>query len=432
MVKMERTHAAGVKPGKVLVKGWVDQLRNIGNLKFFRIRDRTGSVQVTLKKGETPERLLKMVDSLHREDCVAVMGKAKPSKVVKEGVEIFPEKIEIVSKAETPLPFETREQIKTGQDRRFDYRFMDIRNPKVQAIFRIKDVAIAGIRKSFNENGFIEVQTPVLQAAGAEGGATMFPVKYYGQRAYLRQSPQLYKQILMASGLDRVWEIGPAFRAEKFHTRRHVPEFLSVDFEMAWIKSEEDVMGILENMVVHSLKGIAKNCKEGLEVLGKKVKIPRLPLKRLTYSEVVKILKKSGTPIEWGEDLKDPQEKKLGKILAKKGIDWYYITKFPSKIKPFYIMFDGKISRGVDLDYKGMEMASGGQREHRYDVLVKVMKQKGLNPRNFKFYLDAFRYGVPNHGGIGFGIERMITKVLNLPDIKEAILFPRTPERLVP
>jgi aspartyl-tRNA synthetase len=160
--------------------------------------------------------------------------------------------------------------------------------------------------------------------------------------------------------------------------------------------------------------------------------LPKLPLKRITYDEAVTILNKAGVSMEWGDDMEDAAEKKLGEILSKKGTEWYFITKFPSKIKPFYVMLDGKVSRGLDLDYKGMEMASGGQREHRYETLKKVMKQKGLDPHKFDFYTDAFRYGMPTHGGIGFGVERMIEKVLDLPDIKEAILFPRTPDRLVP
>jgi aspartyl-tRNA synthetase len=276
------------------------------------------------------------------------------------------------------------------------------------------------------------VHTPVIQAAGAEGGASLFSVKYYGKDAFLRQSPQLYKQMMMASGMDRVVEIGQAFRAEKFHTPRHVSEFISVDFEQAWVESEEDVMKTLEEMVVNALEGIKKDCTHELKLLGKEIKIPKLPFRRVTYKELVDDLNKAGEKMEWDGDIEDAQEKKFGEIMAKKGVEWYFITKFPSKIKPFYIMLDGKVSRGLDLDYKGMEMASGGQREHRPEILKKVMKEKGLNPDDFKFYIDPFCYGMPPHGGIGFGVERMIEKILDLPDIKEAILFPRTPERLVP
>ena len=430
---MQRKYSSEVKIGdKVLLNGWVAKVRDLGGLKFFILRDRTGTIQVTAKKGVVPDAMLEKFSGLGREDCVSVEGKVKATSQAPGGREIIPEKIEIISKSEPNLPIDVFGKIESGKDKRFDFRFLDMRDPNLQAVFRVKAVALKYIREYFENAGFVESHTPVIQAAGAEGGATLFPVIYYQKEAFLRQSPQLYKQMLMASGMDRIFEIGQAFRAEKFHTPRHVSEFISVDFEQAWIGSEEDVMKTLENMVVHSLKGIVKECKNELEMLGKKIHVPSLPLKRVTYTEMVEMLKKTGTHMEWGDDIEDAQEKKMGEILAKRGVEWYFITKFPSKIKPFYIMLDGEVSRGFDLDFRGMEMASGGQREHRYEILNKVMKQKGLDPHKFDFYLDAFRYGMPPHGGIGFGVERMVEKILDLPDIKEAIIFPRTPERLVP
>ncbi len=430
---MERKYSSEVKAGdKVVMKGWVAKTRDLGGLKFFLLRDRHGTIQVTAKKGDVPDDVLRKFSKVMKEYCVVVEGTVKEAKQTESGIEVVPKKLEIISESEPELPIDVFGKIESGKDKRFDYRFLDIREPKLQAIFRIKARAVQGIREYFIREGFTEIFTPVIQAAGAEGGATMFQVQYYDKKAYLRQSPQLYKQMMMASGMDRVFEIGQAFRAEKFHTSRHVSEFLSVDFEQGWIQSEEDVMKTLEEMVVHSLKAIATDCRKDLDLLGKKVKIPKLPMKRVTYDDIVDALKKEGVRIEWGDDIEDAQEKKFGEIMARKGIEWYFITKFPSKIKPFYIMLEGKNSRGLDLDYKGMEMASGGQREHRYDVLKKVMKEKGLNPKNFEFFLEPFRYGIVPHGGIGFGVERMVEKLLDLPDIKEAILFPRTPDRLVP
>jgi len=430
---MQRKYTDEIKVGEnVLVKGWAAKIRNLGGLTFFLLRDRKGMIQVTAKKGSVTDDVLNAISGIGREDCVAVTGKVVEAKQAPGGKEIVPEGIQVVSKAEASLPIDVFGKIESGKDKRFDFRWMDIRDPKMQAIFRVKSVALKYIRDYFESAGFIEVHTPVIQAAGAEGGATLFPVIYYQKEAFLRQSPQLYKQMLMASGMDKVFEIGQAFRAEKFHTPRHVSEFISVDFEQAWVDSEEDIMATLENMVAHSLKGIAKDCKDELAMLGKEIKVPELPIKRVTYDEIVRLLGKAGTAIEWGDDLEDASERKVGGILEKKGHEWYFITKYPSKIKPFYVMLDGEVSRGLDLDYRGMEMASGGQREHRPEVLQKVMKQKGLDPHKFEFYIDAFRYGMPPHGGIGFGVERMVEKILDLPDIKEAILFPRTPERLVP
>jgi len=428
---MERLYTNQLKEGKkVLIKGWAYNIRDIGKIKFFFVRDRYGSVQVVMKKGEVSDNLFNT--KMTREDCVSVAGMVKKSKEAKTGMEMVPEKIEIVNQAETPLPLETSDKIESGLDTRFDYRFIDLRNPRIQAIFRIRDNLLTHMRNFFESNGFIEVNTPVIQAAGAEGGATMFSLKYYDKMAFLRQSPQLYKQILMATGLDNIYEIGPAFRAEKFHTRRHVSEFVSVDFEMSWIDSQEDVLKVIENMVAYSIKGVLKDCKEELKMFKSDVKIPKLPFKRITYTDCVDILNKNGKKFKWGEELTDPEERIIGEYMKKKGHEWFFLKEFPGKLKPFYIMMDGKVSHSFDCVYRGMEMASGGQREHRYDVLVKVMKEKGLNPKNFKFYMDAFRYGMPAHGGMGFGAERMVQQMLGLDNIKEIILFPRTPERLLP
>ena len=430
---VERIYSKEVPLGKkVLIKGWVDKVRDLGGLKFFILRDREGSVQVTVKKGHTDEKIGKQIMELNREDCVEVMGIAKKSDKAHRGQEVVPESLKVITKSEAVLPLDIEGPIKSGLDKRFDYRFMDLRNTKVKAIFRVKDVVLTLMREFFESNGFIEVHTPVLQAAGAEGGATMFPVGYYKEKAYLRQSPQLYKQILMASELDKVYEIGPAFRAEKFHTRRHVSEFLSVDMEMAWIESQEDVLKVLENMIVYVFKGCLKKCEHELELLGAKITVPRIPFKRITYDEAVKMVNKAGMKIKWGDDFMDQEEKVLGEIMTKKGNEWYFVINFPSKIKPFYIMYNGKLSYSYDMIYRGMEMASGGQREHRYDVLVEVLKKKGLKPEDFKFYIEPFRYGIPPHGGSGFGVERLVQQMLGLESIKESIMFPRTPDRLVP
>ena len=299
-----------------------------------------------------------------------------------------------------------------------------MRNPEIQKIFWFKHKVFGHIHDYFRKEGFIELQTPVIQAAGAEGGSTLFKFEYYGKEAFLRQSPQLYKQIMMSSGLDKIYEIGQAFRAEKFHTRRHISEFVSVDFEQAWIDSEEDVMITLEGMVIHVLKALKQ---EGYDV-----NVPQMPIKRLTYDQCLKILHKNDMKLEWGEDMEDQQEKVIGEHMVKKGDEWYFITKYPAKIKPFYIMNDGEISRGLDLDFRGMELASGGQREHRHDILKQAFINKGLKPKDFQFYLDSFRYGTPPMGGIGFGVERFIQQLLELSDIKETILFPRTPDKLIP
>ncbi len=415
---------------KTVVKGWVDSIRELGGgLKFIVVRHGSNKTQVVLKRGSVKDEMLELASKMHREDCIIVKGDLKDSPQAPGGKELVPESIEIVNKSDVPLPIEPGE---SNKDKRLDYRYMDLRDPKVATIFKVRAEVLRLIREYYTKNGFNEVQTPVIQAAGAEGGSELFPIIYYGKEAFLKQSPQLYKQMLMASGLDKIWEIGATFRAEKFHTRKHVSEITMVDTELAWVESEEDPMKVVEGLVYYCLKEIGKTAKEELDLLGVKVKIPELPFPRFHYDEILKMLEKEGVKIEWGSDFGDAEERRIGEMLAKKGIELYFFTKYPSKIKPFYIMMDDKYSRGFDLDFKGMEIASGGQREHRAEVLTKVMKSKGLDPHKFEFYLNAFRYGMPSHGGFGFGADRFVQQILNLPDIKEVVLFPRTTERLVP
>ncbi len=414
------------------VHGWVHSIRDIGGLKFVMVRNRDGMVQVTVKKGVASETVVQAVSGLGREDCVSVTGQWKDSKQAPGGKELVPSRITIISKAESPLPLETNEKIESGKATRFQYRFIDVRKPEVTAAMQVRSAVSAALRDYFIKQGLVEVHTPVIQAAGAEGGSTLFPLVYYNKEAFLRQSPQLYKQILMASGLDKIFEIGPAFRAEKFHTRRHVSEFISVDVEMAWISGYEDVLQFIEHMIVAVVKHVQEACGKELEILGKKLEIPKLPFPRVTYDQAVEIVNKNGGKVKWGEDLEDPQERVLGDEMKKKGHAWYFITGYPAAIKPFYVMMDGKVSRGFDLAYNGLELASGGQREHRVEQLTAVMKQKGLDPKNFTFYTDAFRYGMPPHGGFGLGFDRLVQQITGLDNVKEVILFPRTPEMLVP
>ncbi|NIP40953.1 MAG: aspartate--tRNA(Asn) ligase [Candidatus Aenigmarchaeota archaeon] len=422
---MDHMYSNQLRPKqRAKVKGWVDHVRDLGNIRFLTIRDREGMIQVTAKKSDVPSEIFGMVSKLGKEDCVEIEGNVIKSKIAKIGFEIIPSSVKVLAGAEKPLPLDFSGKIESGKDTRFDYRYLDLRNPEVKKIFLTRHKVMGLSHEFFRKEGFVEVHTPVIQAAGAEGGSTLFKFDFYGKEAFLRQSPQLYKQMMMASGLDRVYEIGQAFRAEKFHTRRHISEFMSLDFEISWVDGEEDVMKVLEKLVVYVLKGLKKD--------GYDLRIPELPLKRVTYDDVLKALNKTGAKIEWGEDIEDAQEKKFAEIMQKKGHEAYFITKFPSKLKPFYIMLDGEVSRGIDLDYRGLELASGGQREHRFDVLTKVMKEKGLDPKDFTFYTDAFRWGMPPHGGIGFGVDRFVKQILKLTDVQETILFPRTPEKLTP
>ena len=414
---------------KVTIAGWVAEIRSFGGIKFLVIRDREGNSQVTIKKDS---KLSKLVDEIAKEYVVSVTGVVQEMKGDSKRVEIIPEKIEVLNRAESPLPLDISGKIESDLDARLNERFADLRRHDIRAIFIVKNEVLIGIREYLDDNGFIEVHTPKIVAAGAEGGASLFALEYFGQRAYLAQSPQLFKQTLMATGLDRVYEISPAFRAEKSETIRHMAEFLSFDAEMAFIKSQEDVLEVLEGAVAYSLEHLKKHAKPELEYLKAEVKIPELPLPRLTYSEAIKLLRKNGKNVKEGDDIDTEMEKELGSIMEEKGHEFYYIVDYPEKIKPFYIMEKGDYSCSFDMMCCGTELASGGQREHRYEHLVRRMKKLKLNPSNFEFYLKAFKYGMPPHGGWGFGIDRYVQKILKLSNIREAVLFPRDRKRLIP
>jgi len=419
---------------EVVVKGWVQEIRNLGGISFVIIRDRYGVIQIAMRKKDTPPDLYEKLIGISRESVVSVSGIVKESKQAKMGFEIVPKSCEILSKAMTPLPMGVVDKVGVEMETRFNNRFLDLRKPEIRAIFQIKSIVMQLIDKYLVDKEFVEVFTPKIVASGAEGGATLFPIQYFDKNAYLAQSPQLYKQMLMSTGLDRVYEIAPAFRAEPSDTVRHVSEFISFDGEMAFIDSQRDILEVIEGCMQYVIKEVADSCKDLIELIGVPISVPKSPYPVLRYSEVLDILSSEGADIEEGEDLGTEEEKLLGEVMMSKGYEMYWIIEYPEKLKPFYIMEkDGTVfSHSFDLDYKGQEIASGGQREHRYDRLVERMKKKGLNIASFEFYLNAFAYGMPPHGGWGIGLERFIQKMLNLPNIREVILFPRDRNRLSP
>lgn len=434
MAIIKASSQVAVGDGTVSVGGWVQDVRNLGGISFITMRDKCGTYQVTMPKKKIDPELFSMLTTLSRETVVRIEGEVKESNQTATGWEIIPVSAEVISPAAVPLPLGVVDKVNVEMDTRLNHRFMDLRKPEVRAIFELKAIMVELIEEAVRSNGFEQVYTPKISAAGAEGGAELFKVQYFDRPAYLAQSPQLYKQILMSTGLDRVYEIGPAFRAEQSNTNRHVTEFISFDGEMSWIANEEEVMAMIEEVVDHVLRGLKERGARQLEILGKEIKVPARPYPILTYSECLSIVQAAGLPLKEGDDLGTEGEKIVGEHMAAKGCDLYFIAEYPEGAKPFYIMEkDGTpYSFSFDLDFKGQEISSGGQREHRYDKLVERMEKKGLDPEDFSFYLEAFRYGMPPHGGWGIGIERLLVKALDLPNIREAILFPRDPARLSP
>ncbi|KJE49535.1 aspartate--tRNA ligase [Acidiplasma sp. MBA-1] len=410
------------------IDGWVQEIRKIKKLLFLIVRDNTESVQVTVK-----DNMVKNYDSIYnisRESVIKVSGKLNKKSISKSGVEILANEIIILNTAETPLPMGVIDLVDVDFDTRLNNRFIDLRKPENLIIFKFESELLFGIREYMNKNNFIEVHTPKIVAAATEGGADLFPVQYFEKRAYLNQSPQLYKEILMSSGFDRVFEVGPAFRAEKENTVRHLNEFTSIDIEMSF-SDDETVMRMLENAIAYSVNRADSILGKELKGLGYSIEEVRPPFPRIEYSELINYLNDNGFKLNFGDDF-SPEAMKF---VSKKYNGFYFITKWPKDLRPFYTMPDDtnrNVTRSFDLQLRDIEVCSGAQRIHDYNMLENSFNEKGLNKNNFEFYIKAFKYGMPPHAGWGLGLERLVMNLLNLSNVRESTLFPRDRSRLSP
>lgn len=414
----------------VLVAGWVHDTRVLGGINFILLRDSTGIGQITAPKKKVDAKILEIIEKLRQEDVVAVEGKVVKSDVAKSGVEVIPQKIEIVAKSETPLPLDPRGVTKTNLDTQLDWRVLHMRTDEARAIFRIQSQILRSFREFLTGRGYVEIQPPVIIASASEGGAELFSVPYFEKQAYLAQSPQLYKQ-MCAIAFGKVFAVVPIFRAEKFDQPTHLNEIRQMDIEQAFA-TDEDVMKVLEECLVHIIKSVKKNCTKELKVLKRELTVPKLPFNRLTYTEAVDMLKKNGEDIEWGEDFSKTQELLLRKLVGKEA---FFVKDWPDVLKAFYAMPNNenpKIVRAFDLVYNGLEIASGTQRVHLPELLIKRLKSKELNPDDFKFYIDCFRYGSPVHAGWSIGLERLTMTITGRKNIREVTMFPRDRNRIAP
>ncbi|OKY79030.1 MAG: Aspartyl/asparaginyl-tRNA synthetase [Candidatus Methanohalarchaeum thermophilum] len=413
----------------VTIAGWVHEIRDLGGVMFLIIRDRKGKVQVTLPEKKVKDKLMDKISEISKESVLMVQGQVKEDERAPGGLEVLPKEIKVLSDAETPLPIDVAGEVNTELDNRLNSRFLDLRNPETLSVFKIRDKTFTEVRKFLEKEGFIEMTSPKMVATATEGGTELFPISYFEKEAFLNQSPQLFKQIMMASGLDKVYEIGPIFRAEEHDTRRHLNETTSIDIEMAF-SDHTDVMGILERLINYVYEKIEQECSEELKKLDKDLKPPELPFERIKYDEAVDICNKKGIEITWGEDFPTPGEKAIGEEIG----DYYFIVDWPSEIKPFYAQpkEEKEISKAFDLMHPEFELSSGAQRVHSIELLKKRMINQDLEPSEFKFYLDAFKYGMPPHSGWGLGAERLLMAITGKPNIREVVLFPRDRKRLIP
>ena len=415
---------------EVKLAGWVHEIRDLGGLKFIVLRDNTGLVQLTVKKKESSQELLEAIDKLVKETSIICIGKVKASKIAPNGREVLPDSIEIIGAVHGIVPFEVTGKVPADLDVRLDKRYIDLRRLETSAVFKVRHHVQTGFREKLLELGFQEITPTCVVSVSTEGGTDLFPLVYFDKEAFLAQSPQLYKQIAIMGGMDNVFMTTPVFRAEKHNTLQHLNEVTQMDVEMGFA-THEDALEVLEKVFLNILGRVEKNCQEELETLGTKVETPE-KVPRFTYTGIVDRLNAKGHAVNWGEDFTKDQEKIMGELL---GVEAFIITEWPTKVRSFYSMPDPdkpEICFAYDLMYRGLEIASGAQRIHEPELLIKQLKAKGLRPAAFESYIDAFRYGAVPHAGWSIGAERITMKLTNRENIRECAMFPRDRHRLTP
>jgi aspartyl-tRNA synthetase len=416
----------------VTIAGWAQTLRLQRAMQFVIVRDHTGTVQVTHRRDGTA--LESALDALTAESAVRVTGRVRANPVVSlGGIELLPETVTIESLAEAPLPIDAR----TGPEGRLDWRHLDLRRrPAARLVFEVQTTVERAMREFAFAEGCTETHTPKLMGTASESGAEVFEVGYFGRPAYLAQSPQFYKQMAIAAGVDRVFEVGPVFRAEPSFTSRHATEFTGVDVELAWIDSVEDVMSFEERMLAHVLTTVAAAHGAAIEErFETEVRVPRLPFPRLSLAEALSL---SGTEsASSGRGDLDPAGERAvsARLIAETGHEFAFVTEYPASVRPFYHLRPAgqpSLTASFDLLWKGLEITTGAQREHRHDVLLAQAAEKGLSADPLRWYLDCFRYGCPPHGGFGLGLGRLLMVLLGLDSLRDATFLFRGPNRLIP
>ena len=433
---------AALKIGEIVeIRGFVHKIRNQKDMLFIVLRDRTGYMQITIDKNINENLSKSILHDINRESVIAIKGKIISNEIVKlGGVELIPFEYTVLSQSEEKLPIDPWAKKQATIDKRLDWRYLDLRNDKRRLIFEIQTAAEKAMREWWYENDYIEIHSPKLLGAPSESGAELFELEYFDKKAYLAQSPQFYKQMAMAAGFEKVFEIGPVFRANPSFTTRHDTEFTSVDVEISWISSHHDLMSVEEKWIVYVFTQIYNQFYDKIKDLyGVSVSIPSLPFPKLTMEEAQNILRSiEHTPPENTKpgDLDPTGEKLIYKYIKNNtGHDFVFIYDYPYDVRPFYHMkYDNNpsLTKSYDLLYKGLEITTGAQREHKYPILLNQAKEKNIDIQSIQFYLDFFKYGMPPHGGFGFGLTRVIMSMLELPNVREATYLYRGPKRLTP
>jgi nondiscriminating aspartyl-tRNA synthetase len=435
---MQRTLAAqlsGHVDERVRVRGWVQAVRDQKRVQFVILRDESGLVQAVLPKEEPPSELNEAISALAAESSVTVVGTLVADERVKlGGVELRLESLHVDGASEHELPIAAD----SGLDKRMDWRYLDLRRPDRRLIFEIQTTVEQAMREFWRAQGFIELHSPKLMGSASESGAELFKVDYFGRTAFLAQSPQFYKQMAMSAGFGRVFEIGPVFRANPSFTSRHDTEFTSVDVEISWIDSHEDVMAFEEAWLAHVLARVAEVHGAAIaETFGGEVVVPTLPLPRVPLATAKELLRERGHDAPGPDDDLDPaSERALSALIADEhGHEFVFVTDYPTAVRPFYHMRhdeDPGLTKSFDLLWRGIEITTGAQREHRYEELIAQAEEKGVETEPIQYYLDFFRYGPPPHGGFGFGLTRLLMQLCRQDNVREVTFLYRGPHRLEP
>ncbi len=415
---------AGMIGERVVLGGWVEDLRRMGKMSFITLRDVSGISQVIVK-GETNEGM----GEINRQSTVRVSGTVQETRARDYSFEINADAVEVLGRAVHPLPVDPIGRLESNIDTRLNHRALDMRNQKTASIFKMRHHVLQSLRSTLTQKKFIEITTPKIIGSASEGGANLFSLEYFGKTAYLAQSPQLYKE-QMTIGLERVFEISNFYRAENSHTGRHLSEFTSIDIEAAFM-DYDDVMDVLEGLVTAVYKSASENCKAEQEAIGNTISVPKSPFERITYGQCVEELRGEDQKVEFGDDLLDSHLR----IIGKNHPGFFFLTDWPIRLKPFYIMEkdeDAAVSRSFDLQYGYLELSSGGTRLHDPEVLKGRLKEQGLDPAQFTDHLKAFDWGMPPHSGWGMGLDRLMATIIGVDNVREVVLYPRDPDRLRP
>jgi nondiscriminating aspartyl-tRNA synthetase len=420
---------------QVTVRGWVQAIRDQKRMQFVIVRDETGLAQVIVGKEEEPNELNEAVSALTAESAVTVTGTVVADERVKlGGLELRLEELRVDSLAEPELPIAADSAL----DKRMDWRYLDLRRPERRLIFEVQSTAEHAMREYWRTDGFIELHSPKLMGSASESGAELFKVEYFERQAYLAQSPQFYKQMAMAAGFGRVFEVGPVFRANPSFTSRHDTEFTSVDVEIAWIDSHEDVMSFEERWLAHVLAAVKSEHGETIEATFEtELVVPSLPFPRVSLEHAKELLREHGHEAPGAaHDLDPPSERALSAIVKElHGHEFAFVTDYPTTVRPFYHMRhvdQPTLTKSFDLLWRGIELTTGAQREHRYEQLLAQARDKGVDVGPIQYYLDFFRFGAPPHGGFGFGLTRLLMQMLGQENVREVTFLYRGPHRLEP